>query len=639
MSRLIILGLMLTPLISVQSQAQSFVDQSAYNSHCNQSGISCGQIQVVSEPYRETPTIIQPKVEKAVMGACGKELPLDKSYKAISHGLVCSDTSSSKEISRYPMPIDENKKNEADTLLESLNDSEYNRSRAQKLLSYDINWNFETQIPIFEKWSYTVIEGSFSGPNETYETLCSVDREETYVDYEEIYEEVCNDPIETYEDSSDSYNTSPSTLPTPSKPSSNWGGGSSSSSSKPSRSGGSSSSKNKSEKMKGTSSGEIEQRSRRNYENLKKKKDGAQLNQKASQIYRGIARFCQNSERIYKGKKEVYRTRALRPYTAKCIAQRPTWRTYPVTLTEQRFCGNKKLKITHEFTKDSQWSPKNSQYHDVLPNKYDLLPGESEVFKISLITKQKFINVITEDKESWNHYSFVQKNQASCNNLNPEEIKSDINTIERKLRRAPNPFKLPEGRSPIINLDSKGRPETLQLIDLLRQHRLEASKNSRRFNIGDSEAGGTKAFWVGTRFRMSLYSYDWAGRKTYVVIPNSFSVEQTDIFDNEMEVSLGGKGGMDRLYRPAGPISFLFGGIYKSLGVELSPNKEYYLEVQAAQREFPFYTSTCKNGEVACRDIEIEDSKYSEPILIKFKTGETKRSLLKKLQDLQFVIF
>ena len=129
------------------------------------------------------------------------------------------------------------------------------------------------------------------------------------------------------------------------------------------------------------------------------------------------------------------------------------------------------------------------------------------------------------------------------------------------------------------------------------------------------------------------------GRRFPVTLPNKFSTDRTDVFDNEMLISLGGRGGMDRLYRPSGPMQFIFGGLYHYLGVELSPNTDYELEVKAAQREFPFYESTCSSGEVACGDENSKEELFSEAIVVKFKTEDTKRSWLKWLKDKQFVIF
>lgn len=623
-------------LSSLSARAQKFVDASLESRLCG-GKVRCGQIRVTEPDRRPIPRIEQPRAAEDTLGACGTALPKGQDYHPRLAGTACGQAA--RSLDRFPMPVDQDKKDKADQILASSNDDLSKRTRAQELLLNPLRWTETLTIPMSETWEYTVIEGSFTGPAESYETVCEMPRTEHWTEKEDIKEHKCT-KWETVQE------------PPPSTGGGYGGGGY-----QPSRptapSGPSPSRPSNSDRLKGTSSGEIEDRSRSNYEKLRQKRDGAFL-KLPSHPSREIAQnqVCVRREWVKVGERDVPRSRSIDPIRGACIAQRGTWRTYPVRRTGSRACAPQTVKLNIEFVQDRNWNPSNRDYLDILPNKYDLLPGESEKLIVHANHAQgSRIRPALQIENAWNRYDLeVKPSEISCQ-LGAKEFEIGIHTVGRLKRRAPNPFKLPDNQEPLIGLDEKGRPKALMLIDMARGLRLDSSMHSRQFTqtpeadatgdskIGTSEAGGSKAFWVGTQFRMVLYKVDSWGRQFPVTLPNSFNTNATDVFDNEMQISLGGEGGMDRLYRPSGPLQFIFGTLYHHFGVELSPHTNYILEVKAAQREFPFYESTCRSGEVACGDESARESLFSEAIRIPFKTEQTKRSWIKWLKDLQIVIF
>lgn len=587
-----------------------FVDSSKMRI-CSKGNISCGSVEVTEPDRRIAPEIKQPQIESAVMGSCGSDLPLNASYRARILGLSC-ETGDSKVYSRGPIQYAMEKKDEARQVMDSTLDDVTKRTEAQNLLRTELKYENQFQIPVVEKWEYISIEGDFNGPLENYETTCKMEVIEHYEETEDVYDNVC-DPETNSGGGSYGYSGS------------GYSGGSGSSSSS-----GSSSRSRDSDRQRGSSSGEIKEKSKSNYQKRNN-----------SMVAPVATRWIASCRRVKVGTRKVPRTRQLSDVVGRCISQRGTWRTFEVVKSRSRSCGQIPVQVSAQFEHDQRWNPTHPDYLDILPNKFDLLPGESEAVNIKVEGSGKTIRANVLIDNAWNDYS-VQLDSSSvarCE-LGPKQLSVNIQTNNRIKRKAPNPFKLPgESSEDAINmsvLDSKGRPQRLVLIDQAREFRLEQSLNSRRFS---EEEKGKKAFWVGVQFRMRLYKVTGKNSMIAVTMPNQFSTNQADIFGDELSISLGGEGGMDRLYRPGGPIEGIFGGLYKHLGVELSPNTEYKLEVRSAQREFPFYESTCETGDISCLDESAKAVLFSDPIWISFKTGKTERSFLKTLKDLQISIF
>ncbi|MBX3018574.1 MAG: hypothetical protein KF767_11835 [Bdellovibrionaceae bacterium] len=640
---------LLASLTSVSAFAQIFVDTSLRR-QCSGGDIECSHVVVTEQDRRVRPAIEQPQASERTMGACGSYLPSGQDYRANLTGTSCGGVRAVQRP-RLPMPLDQNKKDKADQLLNSSMDDLKKRTKAQEVLKQDISWTDVFQMPMSESWTYVQIQGDFGGPAENYQTTCAMTRRQKYQVPVEVYKNECaewetiperrNDPVPstpTYRERDNGGSTYTPRREEPRREEPRR---------EPPR-----------DKLKGTSSDEIRDRSRENYERLRQQRgNNSSLIEEMILVSRGLAqdRRCVRTKKVYVRTDYETRWRDLPSVVGPCMAQRGTWRTYPATVSANRRCADQKVNVKVNFSHDPDWTPANPKYLELLPNKFDLLPGEKESVIVGLNSSpSSSVTAGARIENGWNEYGIrVAPTSLACD-LGEKNFVIHVDTKGRIKRKAPNPFALPDDQKAIIGLDDKGRPKSLKLLDQARGLRLDQSMNSRRFDapaitdgetneagekIGQTEAGGSEAFWVSTQFRMTLFKIDGMGRRFPVTLPNKFSTDRTDVFDNEMLISLGGRGGMDRLYRPSGPMQFIFGGLYHYLGVELSPNTDYELEVKAAQREFPFYESTCSSGEVACGDENSKEELFSEAIVVKFKTEDTKRSWLKWLKDKQFVIF
>jgi hypothetical protein len=148
--------------------------------------------------------------------------------------------------------------------------------------------------------------------------------------------------------------------------------------------------------------------------------------------------------------------------------QPPCW--HDETRYESRHCSSERMTFDSEFirpstdpntaAKDSDaghpghanywWNPSHPDYYDVLPSKYDLLPGEVEDVQIySNASMSTRIEPTTKVGDAWNDYRFKheivgQGSSTSCEmrapyNLPPLHLKVDIFTEKRKMgKKSPN---------------------------------------------------------------------------------------------------------------------------------------------------------------------------------------------------------
>lgn len=149
--------------------------------------------------------------------------------------------------------------------------------------------------------------------------------------------------------------------------------------------------------------------------------------------------------------------------------------------------------------------------------------------------------------------------------FNPS-ITIGIHTLGRNFQQAPNSLVL--AAKPLSFQPGKSRPEKLHLVDNSREVQLQAAEHSRDFAHrkadgpgeayldngspvkGASASGG---YWQESVFKMRLIRKDKWGREVRVTIPNIFNSNVGEIIGDTINVSLEGRDGLDRLYRPGGP--------------------------------------------------------------------------------------
>lgn len=609
---------------------------SAFAQECD-GGYRCGQ-EYHDKPHRSPQPIQQPLVTERVMGSCGDYLPLNQSYQARPVGVSCGSGAGPVK-NREPLPVPEAVMERWDILSRSGRADA--QEEMQKVRQQEQKWSGQISIPMQEHWTFTQIVGDYADQCgfESFSTTCYKDREEQYTYTWQT--DICT-RYEEYDDA----------------PSSSFGGGSGGSSSSPYSSGSPSRS----------SGGSRE--NRQDHRNDSRGSWGSSLDEEykphnPSEIKtdrRPAARRC-----VSWGKQN-HSERRWRPASRlaySCVKQRPKWCIWPTTARGSRACKSHVANYSVNFEKDPQWQPgfvdqkdpARRSYIEILPNRWDLLLGESEKVALSIggspvVSPSISIqNGLPDRDQPWNEYSFkFQPTSVTCAFNMAPNFNIGVITHGRILQAAPNPLRVPKDALK-FNLEQNNRPSTLELNDNGRGTRLKAAQNARNlgrnqgadplYKKGDKDRAGTSAsggYWEETRFKIQLFRRDVKGREVRVTVkPESYSYDQVDVFDDAVTISLEGKDGTDRFYRPGGPMEFIFGRLYRAFNIELTPGQEYFIRVRVVSRGLPFYDSGCNGGAAVCKGEEGTEDAYSEPIDIPFTADPSvdKRSWFKKFRDWQ----
>ena len=619
------------------------------NSYSECSGnYECGSEYVIGKDNRVRPNVIQPKVSKPVIGFCKSPLPINQTYNVKQLGVTCGEGAESKD--RLPLPVEPSVMDQWDLLSRSGRADA--QEEMQRIRQQEIKWSGSINIPMYENWTWDEKVGDFDSRcgMEEWVTTCARDRIENY-SVEESYQEC----VAWAKD----------------EPSPSYGGGSSYGSGGGS-SGGSSGYESpfNNHDSGGSSGGAGENLGPSDYDGSSNEYFPSPEDLSLAGMNRAPAGQCTQYATKYR---TVWKQRPASRVTYSCRKTRPLYCEWFETRRERRRCQDHTVKYNLEYKKDPAWKPgyvdaKNptvASYEDILPNKFDLLPGENErvfVFGNSGVTADVTPQVTFEN--AWNDYSVTASPQSiRCQYGMRPEFNIAVNTNGRILRKAPNPLALPRDEqgnllSPLKFeelANGKGKPEAIQLQDVSRATLLAAAQNSRNFTrpegAGEKDpnaiykdngtplkgASASGGYWQESRFRMQLYRHDKWNRLVRVTLPNTFSSNQSDIFEDTITISLKGKDGLERFYRPSGPLDFALGGIYKAFGIELTPGQEYFINLQVVQRGLRFYESGCGNGKAICEGEDATANSYSEPVIIRFVADPNvdQRSWFKKLKDFQ----
>lgn len=130
---------------------------------------------------------------------------------------------------------------------------------------------------------------------------------------------------------------------------------------------------------------------------------------------------------------------------------------HDVDHSESRHCSNEVLPFNANFHRPTtqQWGPDAAgvTYYDELPNKYDLLPGESEDVQIyntgnGLFSSGDSMKPYVAVGDAWNKYKFdIQPTSMACVfGGGGYHLNVIVYTEGRTKKRSPNPFRLPVNR-------------------------------------------------------------------------------------------------------------------------------------------------------------------------------------------------
>lgn len=631
----------------------------------------------VAPDNRTRPPVHQPRVEKAAMGSCGQALPIGQSYNARLQGVSCG-TAEVQPFVRLPLAMSDEMR-EAWKTASALHDQFKMQTARKQEQKFEAN----IQLPMTESWTWQEKVGGFNSQfgTERYTTTCSVERTKhtsymkTVTDYDNcIRTEETSQCAQTATD----YSNCERYESESSGGSSGFGGGYSSGGSSGSRSGGGGSSGGSRSRGGDTGAGESRKDNYDDYDgSMNEYTPGPVADPVVTLVAdrrpaRSCARYGTKCVRYQTrcadyGTKRVqdWRHESLGTFTYSCEKVRPLWGEWLETRQESRSCRPQPVKYTIEYKTAPTWHPGYTDaqvqrsYHDSLPNQWDLLPGESEKVTLSPNQSSSGSQISPEvsicsrfgaknrrcEETGWNEYQ-VRPVRVACtySPQAPLAVNIDVETLGRMVRKAPNPLHVVgdgTNGSSLIYDPASSRPSAVILEDTSRTTMVDAAENSRTFGTGiDKKAKGASAsggYWQESRFRMRLVREFSSGRTERTSVPNTFGSNQGDIFDQTMTISLEGKDGLERLYRPGGPAEFLFGGLYKKFGVELTPGATYILKIALVQRGLPWYLSGCRDGQTVCEGEDGRGDSYSDELEIKFPANPhvDKRSFFKKFKDFQ----
>ncbi len=347
--------------------------------------------------------------------------------------------------------------------------------------------------------------------------------------------------------------------------------------------------------------------------------------------------------------------------------------------SEARHCSSETMKFKAGFVRPAltDWNPKTEGYYDVLPNKYDLLPGEVEDVQIfSNGGQSTTIRPSSDIGDPWNEYGYAVNiaghgASAPCAFNKTYELDVRITTNKRLQKRGPNAFRRPIdqfGRE-IESLEwnvapnpKAGEPEIralprkMRLTDsseviiaaLSRQTReYEAEIEKAKDDAG--EAGNvTKSetrkfeqqagFWKDTYVRIKLYMIEPYARD--VRVAQRLYLRGADVNEEgQYHIELVSSDPKKDMYRASGPFVESFWNNFK---VNLEPGRPHEFYVSMFNKGVPFYAQDCEDAKYKthwnCRlGLRGEDSWYSKELPIPFMTdrGYDARGWLETLNDFQ----
>ena len=358
------------------------------------------------------------------------------------------------------------------------------------------------------------------------------------------------------------------------------------------------------------------------------------------------------------------------------IYKRP--RSCEITHTESRSCGTQKMDFTLRFAKpEASWRPCvagqttacDKNYHDILPNKYDLLPGEFEKFyfvsnKGASTTIQP--EVSWDPNVTWNKYEVVPTQPIRCQyGANPKLV-VEIKTLGRVKRKSPNALMIPvneDGSKADQSVYVKGnqyvvagvkgfaygRPYKVILQDTSNQMIMAAARQSRNLRTEFKLAGDSKVvtdnvknigtpqnmgFWKDTQFKITLTELHTLERD--VKMTEDLTTNSAKVMSDKDKVifPLEGEKGVQSLYRAHGPLNALLLNYMGANDSHLTPGNKYRMSVSMYQRGLPFYESGCRN-EAECEDEKANNKAFSSAIDIDFVADKRvdERKAVEKLQD------
>ncbi len=332
-----------------------------------------------------------------------------------------------------------------------------------------------------------------------------------------------------------------------------------------------------------------------------------------------------------------------------------------VTYNKSWDCSHERMTYDAYFKKpsESEWNPGMKDYFWVLPNKYDLLPGEMEDIQVySNTSRSRSLSPKVEIGNAWNKYSVFlsgSANGAACRQNSDYHLSARIETDGRDpSKQAPNALRLPtdlEGnqldQSQILvwnsgvkkqNVIEKAFLDKIRLEDtsaatikvISQQSRENAAREEAKReqgkggdSFGDEkpDEGELKSFFKNTHIMVRLIEdpiYGW---------PDEVWSSQIYTDANVLEIDNNLLSQDKTKYESDTWLIDLD-------DVALRPNRNYRVEISMYQKGIPFYKQSCEDAKEIGQETGFGCSGFakffkagrkpkhyfSKPIVLNFKT-------------------
>lgn len=319
--------------------------------------------------------------------------------------------------------------------------------------------------------------------------------------------------------------------------------------------------------------------------------------------------------------------------------------------TALRSCGQQSLAYKVQYQKPpTDYQPGAKGYHDLLPNKYDLLPGEWEqvTFQTNPSGRQSNILAHVKIENAWNEYE-IKTQPVLCRLGGDQQIEAQIVTKARILRRAPNSLAESADQWGRVNslvsdqrfVGDKGdpvrlRPHRIQLVDKSDEVLAAASRQSRKTTMqnpymketpynGPAQKAATAldfGFWKNTLLKIKIVEKNnclGEGEKIFADVLQT-TTALTKFEGNHILVPLTGDSmGLKPLYRPFGRIGKVVQFFVPDIDLQLNPGMDYEFRISMVQQGLPFYENGCVDGSMTCDATQVHSRVYSDELRIQFK--------------------
>lgn len=362
----------------------------------------------------------------------------------------------------------------------------------------------------------------------------------------------------------------------------------------------------------------------------------------------GSYRDCRKVEyEVSRTTDEHGRTTVKTAEKTECSSKQPATCMGDVLRRASMKCSSQQMNYTGEYIKDMKWGVDSSGYHDLIPNKYDLLPGENERLTLNLhggSSLNQTLSFSDDNNPNYNEYDIRYSGSAMgarCEEgVNPE-LHIKIATIRRIKRNSPNAFVLPidmEGNSvePLIfaqKVLDKGvavnsHPVSLRLSDVSAGIVEVTADNSYDIDKSeDTKLAKQHPFFKNTKMKLQLVEDKWYGDSHHsapvhiddaqAVASMFLSLSEIDEVANSEFWNIPLNSEKFNIYKRDNFIARALGLTKKML----KPGARYLLRVSMYQKGMPFYHALCdeKTIEKGIECTDAEEDVYSKPLDIAFR--------------------